>query len=82
MRRMAEGHTRRDALSVVSSTRLCPSTSFAGPPPLSGEAFLTFEFTPTKLPRRGEQAATAAVTLTFLQLKLGRKVSGDPPLLC
>ncbi|MFQ7515288.1 MAG: hypothetical protein ACLRMM_07595, partial [Ruminococcus callidus] len=31
-------------------------------------------------PRRGEQAAAAAVTLPFLQLKLGRKVSGDPPL--
>ena len=37
-------------------------------------------FSPTKLPRRGEQAATAAVTLPFLQLKLGRRVSGDPPL--
>ena len=48
-------------------------------PPLSGEAFLTFEFPTTKLPRRGEQAAAAAVTLPFLQLKLGRKVSGDPP---
>ena len=36
-------------------------------------------FSPTKLPRRGEQAAAAAVTLPFLQLKLGRKVSGDPP---
>ena len=33
----------------------------------------------TKLPRRGEQAAAAAVTLPFSQLKLGRKVSGDPP---
>ena len=48
-------------------------------PPLSGEAFLTFEFPTTKLPRRGEQAAAAAVTLLFLQLKLGRKVSGAPP---
>ena len=37
-------------------------------------------FSPTKLPRRGEQAAAAAVTLPFLQLKLGRKVSGDSPL--
>ena len=37
-------------------------------------------FSSTKLPRRGEQAAAAAVTLPFLQLKLGRKVSGDPPL--
>ena len=36
-------------------------------------------FPPTKLPRRGKQAAAAAVTLPFLQLKLGRKVSGDPP---
>ena len=34
-------------------------------------------FRSTKLPRRGEQAAAAAVTLPFLQLKLGRKVSGD-----
>ncbi|WP_302337515.1 hypothetical protein, partial [uncultured Ruminococcus sp.] len=31
-------------------------------------------------PRRGIQAAAAAVTLPFSQLKLGRKVSGDPPL--
>ncbi|WP_277290361.1 hypothetical protein, partial [Ruminococcus callidus] len=37
-------------------------------------------FSPTKLPRRGIQAAAAAVTLPFLQLKLGRKVSGDSPL--
>ncbi|WP_370772340.1 hypothetical protein [Ruminococcus callidus] len=37
------------------------------------------EFSSTKLPRRGEQAAAAAVTLPFLQLKLGRKVSGDSP---
>ena len=36
-------------------------------------------FRSTKIPRRGEQAAAAAVTLPFLQLKLGRKVSGDPP---
>ncbi|WP_302194924.1 hypothetical protein, partial [uncultured Ruminococcus sp.] len=36
-------------------------------------------FSPTKLPRRGEQAAAAAVTLPFLQLKLGGKVSGDSP---
>jgi len=42
---------------------------------------LPCEFPSTKLPRRGEQAAAAAaVTLPFLQLKLGRKVSGDPPL--
>ena len=34
----------------------------------------------TKIPRRGIQAAAAAVTLLFSQLKLGRKVSGDPPL--
>ncbi|MEI3024851.1 MAG: hypothetical protein V8T34_02880 [Ruminococcus callidus] len=36
-------------------------------------------FSSTKLPRRGIQAAAAAVTLLFLQLKLGREVSGDPP---
>ena len=36
-------------------------------------------FSPTKLPWRGIQAAAAAVTLPFSQLKLGRKVSGDPP---
>ena len=33
-----------------------------------------------KIPRRGIQAAAAAVTLPFSQLKLGRKVSGDSPL--
>ena len=33
-----------------------------------------------KIPRRGKQAAAAAVTLPFSQLKLGRKVSGDSPL--
>ena len=38
------------------------------------------DYTSTKIPRRGEQAAAAAVTLPFLHLKLGRKVSGDPPL--
>ena len=56
------------------------------------------KFPPTKIPRRGIQAAcypwaslpsplplgdglaAAAVTLPFLQLKLGRKVSGDSPL--
>ena len=32
-----------------------------------------------KIPRRGEQAAAAAVTLPFSQLKLGRRVSGDSP---
>ena len=37
------------------------------------------KFPSTKIPRRGIQAAAAAVTLPFLQLKLGRKVSGDPP---
>ena len=36
-------------------------------------------FSPTKIPRRGEQAAAAAVTLPFSLLKLGRRVSGDPP---
>ena len=33
-------------------------------------------FLSTKLPRRGEQAAAAAVTLPFSLLKLGRRVSG------
>ena len=41
--------------------------------------FFPHRFSPTKLPRRGEQAAAAAVTLPFSQLKLGRKVSGDSP---
>ena len=41
---------------------------------------MSCEFLSTKIPRRGEQAAAAAVTLPFLQLKLGRKVGGDPPL--
>ncbi|MFQ9268819.1 hypothetical protein, partial [Ruminococcus callidus] len=36
-------------------------------------------FSSTKLPRRGEQAAAAAVTLPFSLLKLGRRVSGDSP---
>ena len=45
--------------------------------------FFPHRFSPTKIPRRGIQAAAAAVTLPFSQLKLGRKVSGDspPPLL-
>ncbi len=34
-------------------------------------------FRSSKIPRRGIQAAAAAVTLPFSQLKLGRKVSGD-----
>ena len=33
-------------------------------------------FSSTKIPRRGIQAAAAAVTLPFSQLKSGRKVSG------
>ena len=40
---------------------------------------MSCKFLSTKLPRRGEQAAAAAVTLPFSLLKLGRKVSGDPP---
>ena len=72
---------RLTAVPLVLSGPLCPAgiSPPRGESPLSGEAFLTFEFPPTKLPRRGEQAATAAVTLPFLQLKLGRKVSGDSP---
>ena len=38
--------------------------------------FFPHRFSSTKLPRRGIQAAAAAVTLPFSQLKLGRKVSG------
>ena len=41
--------------------------------------FFPHRFSSTKLPRRGIQAAAAAVTLPFLHLKLGRRVSGDPP---
>ena len=37
------------------------------------------DYTSTKIPRRGIQAAAAAVTLPFSHLKLGRRVSGDPP---
>ena len=47
---------------------------------LRTRAIYSHRFSSTKLPRRGEQAAAAAVTLPFLQLKLGRRVSGDPPL--
>ena len=56
-----------------------PPPPNGGPPPLSGEAFLPCEFPSTKLPRRGIQAAAAAVTLPLLQLKSGRRVSGDSP---
>ncbi|WP_288535558.1 hypothetical protein [uncultured Ruminococcus sp.] len=52
----------------------------AVPLPFQGRLFLPCEFPSTKIPRRGEQAAAAAVTLPFSHLKLGRKVSGDPPL--
>ncbi|WP_456112746.1 hypothetical protein [Ruminococcus sp.] len=41
---------------------------------------MSCKFLSTKLPRRGEQAAAAAVTLPFSHLKLGRKVSGGSPL--
>ena len=46
---------------------------------LRTRAIYSHRFSSTKLPRRGIQAAAAAVTLPFLQLKLGRRVSGDPP---
>ena len=42
-------------------------------------AIYSHRFSSTKIPRRGKQAAAAAVTLLFLQLKLGRRVSGDSP---
>ena len=72
---------RLTAVPLVLSGPLCPAgiSPPRGESPLSGEAFLTFEFPTTKLPRRGKQAAAAAVTLPFSQLKLGRRVSGDPP---
>ena len=60
----------------VSVTQKNPSVSLRLPAPFSREPL----FPPTKLPRRGEQAAAAAVTLPFSQLKLGRRVSGDSPL--
>jgi len=47
-------------------------------PKITQETFL-HKFLSTKIPRRGEQAAAAAVTLSFSHLKLGRRVSGDPP---
>ena len=37
-------------------------------------------FQSTKLPPAGHTGGLSAVTLPFLQLKLGRKVCGDPPL--
>ena len=48
------------------------------PPVLQGQVSPE-DYTSTKIPRRGEQAAAAAVTLPFSLLKLGRRVSGDPP---
>ena len=60
----------------VSVTQKNPSVSLRLPAPFSREPL----FPPTKLPRRGKQAAAAAVTLPFSHLKLGGKVSGDPPL--
>ena len=59
----------------VSVTQKNPSVSLRLPAPFSREPL----FPPTKLPRRGEQAAAAAVTLPFSHLKLGGKVSGDSP---
>ena len=69
------------AVPLVLSGPLCPAgiSPPRGESPLSGEAFLSCKFLSTKLPRRGEQAAAAAVTLPFSHLKSGRKVSGDPP---
>ena len=60
----------------VSVTQKNPSVSLRLPAPFSREAL----FPPTKLPRRGIRAASAAVTLPFSHLKLGGKVSGDSPL--
>ena len=73
---------RLTAVPLVLSGPFCPAgiSPPRGESPLSGEAFLPCKFLSTKIPRRGIQAAAAAVTLPFLQLKLGRKVSGDSPL--
>ena len=46
---------------------------------LRTRAIYSHRFSSTKIPRRGKQAAAAAVTLPFSQLKLGRRVSGDSP---
>ena len=75
---------RLTAVPLVLSGPFCPAgiSPPRGESPLSGEANFCsscYNFSPTKIPRRGEQAAAAAVTLPFSQLKLGRKVSGDPP---
>ena len=43
---------------------------------LRTRAIYFHRFSSTKIPRRGKQAAAAAVTLPLSQLKLGRRVSG------
>ena len=75
---------RLTAVPLVLSGPFCPAgiSPPRGESPLSGEANFCsscYNFSPTKIPRRGIQAAAAAVTLPFLQLKSGRKVSGDSP---
>ena len=75
---------RLTAVPLVLSGPFCPAgiSPPRGESPLSGEANFCsscYNFSPTKIPRRGKQAAAAAVTLPFSQLKLGRKVSGDSP---
>ena len=69
---------RKKEAKKEKSSRFTCSTRFKYHPKITQETFL-HRFLSTKIPRRGIQAAAAAVTLPFLQLKLGRKVSGDPP---
>ena len=69
---------RKKEAKKEKSSRFTCSTRFKYHPKITKETFL-HRFLSTKIPRRGEQAAAAAVTLPFSQLKLGRRVSGDPP---
>ena len=68
---------KKEAKKEKSSRSTC-TVRFQYHPKIIQETF-PHRFSSTKLPRRGIQAAAAAVTLPFLQLKLGRRVSGDPP---
>ena len=68
---------KKEAKKEKRSRSTC-TVRFQYHPKIIQETF-PHRFSSTKLPRRGIQAAAAAVTLPFLQLKLGRKVSGDPP---
>ena len=67
---------RLTAVPLVLSGPFCPAgiSPPRGESPLSGEANFCsscYNFSPTKIPRRGEQAAAAAVTLPFSLLNWG-----------